>query len=36
VVKKALIAGALVLLVIGTYAGLVWLYGAVATGRRVP
>jgi MFS family permease len=34
VVKKALIAGALVLLVIGTYAGLVWLYGAVATGRE--
>ena len=34
VVTKALIAGALVLLVIGAYAGLVWLFGAVASGRE--
>ena len=34
VVTKALIAGALVLIVIGVYAGIVWLFGAVASGRE--
>ena len=34
VVKKTLIAGTLALLVIGGYAGLVWLFGAVASGRE--
>ena len=34
VVKKTLIAGTLALLVVGGYAGLVWLFGAVASGRE--
>ena len=34
VITKALIAGTLALLVVGAYAGLVWLFGAVASGRE--
>jgi signal transduction histidine kinase len=34
VVTKALIAGTLALVVIGAYAALVWLFGAVASGRE--
>jgi signal transduction histidine kinase len=34
VVKKALIAGALAVIVIAVYGGLVWVFGAVASGRE--
>jgi signal transduction histidine kinase len=34
VVKKALIAGTLAVIVVGVYAALVWAFGAVASGRR--